>query len=287
MRFPISVYFSYFEDLSAEQTVEFLTQAGFTHGELSEDHLHAMLQQDDPVKEAREFGKFAADHGMAITQGHLSFEKGLWICSDDTVEKLKPELEMFAAIGIKNAVLHASGGEKLEPELRYARAAENVGKVAQFAEGLGITICLENLMSVEYLRTADSLLGLIKAAGDRNLGICLDTGHLHLCNKQGWARQTQGEFIRTAGKYLKALHIVDNDGLGDTHQMPFSARYGVDWTDVVTALREVDYPGIFNVECLGEHYAPVTVRRLKLDYIHKMCTYMLSDEFLKDDYLRP
>ena len=284
MDFPISVYLSYFEDLSAEQAVQLMTEAGFTHAEMSEDHLYELMQRDDPLTKAKEFKQFLGDRGMTISQGHLSFEKGMWMCGDDTVDKLKRELELFSVIGVKNAVLHATGGEGMEPEQRYARVVENVRKVAEFAGTLGITVCLENLFSTPYLLTADTLLELIKAAGGKHLGICLDTGHLHLCNKQGKVQQSQGAFIRTAGKHLQALHIVDNDGLGDTHQMPFSARYGVDWVEVLTALREVEYPGLFNVECVGERYAPLTIRRMKLDYIRKMCTYMTTDRFLKDKY---
>lgn len=280
MEFPVSVYLSYYEDLPAEQAVEILTEAGLRWGEISEDHLRELMQRGDPTQIGTQFGRFAREHGMTIPQGHLSFAKGDWMTCDATVEKLKPELELFAAIGVKNAVLHANGDENLSPEERYARVVENVRKVAEFAGTLGITACLENLMSTPYLRTADRIVQLIKDAGDRHLGICLDTGHLHLCNGQGTVKCSQSEFIHTAGSYLQAMHVVDNDGLGDTHQMPFSARYGVDWKDVMQALRDVQYPGLFNLECVGEQNAPLPIRRAKLDYMQKMCAYLLSPEFL-------
>lgn len=282
MEFRKSIYLSFYEDLPAKQAVEILTDAGFVYGEISEDHLRELLQQGDPAEVGAQFGRFAKEHGISLTQGHLSFAKGDWMTSEKTVEKLKPELTLYAALGVKNAVLHANGDDTLAPEVRYARVVENVRKVAEFAGTLGITVCLENLMTTDYLRTADSMIQLIQDAGDKHLGICLDTGHLHLCNAKGWVTYSQREFIHTAGSYLQAMHVVDNDGFGDTHQMPFSARYGVDWKEVMTALRDIRYPGLFNIECVGEQIAPLHIRRIKLDYISKMCDYMFTDEFLED-----
>ena len=147
-------------------------------------------------------------------------------------------------------------------------------------EGTGITLCLENLIAFPETRCSDGLLRIIKDAGDKNLGICLDTGHLHLSNTAGTTNETHGAFIRNAGDYLQALHIVDNNGNRDTHQMPFSARYGVDWVDVMRGLRDIDYKGLFNLEILGERGGNDAIREAKLAFIQTMCKEMLSDEFI-------
>ena len=62
--------------------------------------------------------------------------------------------------------------------------------------------------------------------------------------------------------------------------MPFSARYGIDWKEVMQALREVDYQGLFNLEIIGERNAPMPIKRAKLAFIRTMCDYMLSDAFI-------
>ena len=72
-------------------------------------------------------------------------------------------------------------------------------------------------------------------------GICLDTGHLNLKDKD------QRNFILKAGKRLKALHIADNQGETDQHMMPYG-RGNIDFDEVIRALREVDYEGLFNLE---------------------------------------
>ena len=96
-----------------------------------------------------------------------------------------------------------------------------------------------------------------------------------------------GKFVAAicAGPTVLAdLHITDNNGLGDTHQMPFSARFGVNWHEVLRAWEEIGYKGLFNLEILGERVAPLPIREAKLGFIYKMCEYMLSDAFLTDGF---
>lgn len=271
MFFPNSVFISYFDDLPVEEAVRLLAQAGFTHGELSIDH------RDFPDPEG--FLRYLDTLNFSIPQGHLLFSQGL--CSQEAVDILKQDLELFHRLGISKAVIHTNGGLSLPEEERYAAWVKNLEELGNFVEGTGITLCLENLFSVPMSNTADKLLNIIRDAGGKNMAICLDTGHLHLTNKFGHETQTQGEFIRKAGSLLQALHIVDNDGLGDTHQMPYSARSGVDWVDVMQALRDIDYQGLFNLECLAERRPPMPIKMAKLAYMRQMCEYMQTDEFLR------
>lgn len=271
MSYPVSVWVSYFDEYPVEKAVTLLAQAGYTHGELSIDHLecadpHALRAHLDSLN-------------FTVPQGHTAFHLGL--CCQEGVDMIKKNLELFGVLGITKAVVHANGGKDLSDGQRYACWVKNLEELSRFVEGSGITICLENLFSMPQVNRVEKLLQLIEDAGGRNMAICLDTGHLHLTNKLGGENQSQGEFIRKAGPLLQALHIVDNDGLGDTHQMPYSARYGVDWVDVMTALRDIDYQGLFNLEILAERLPPLPIKLAKLQYIRQMTDYMLSDEFLK------
>lgn len=284
MKCPASVWIDYYEELPVEEAIRLLSQAGFTHGELSIVHLEQIMEQGTPEAVGKHLKATADSFGYTIPQGHLSFcsVRGCpgGLVEDAALERLKPELDMFAAAGISKAVLHVGGGKELPPEERYARWVKNVSALADYVEGTGVTLCLENLPSIAPTRTAEGLLQLIADAGDKNLAICLDTGHLHLNNKRGETNQTHGDFIRTAGDRLQALHIVENNGLGDTHQMPFSARTGLDWVDVMRGLRDVDYKHLFNLEILGERGGTPAIKAAKLAFIKVMCKEMLGDGFL-------
>ena len=87
--------------------------------------------------------------------------------------------------------------------------------------------------------------------------------------------ESQSDFISAAGARLKALHIADNDGSSDMHLMPYG-RGRIDWQSVMTSLAEVGYDRLYNLEIPGESRAPLEVRELKLDYIKRMCEYLLS-----------
>ena len=183
-------------------------------------------------------------------------------------------IDLYAAIGIKNAVLHCDGiaAEKdLPAEEKYARNVEKLKIVeAHIKEkGYAIRICLENLIGL--FCTVDELNNLIDRLDDTCFGICLDTGHLNLKDKD------QSGFIRKAGKRLRALHIADNEGERDQHMMPY-AKGNIKWEPVVKALNEIGYSELFNLEIPGERLAPLPVRGYKLEFIRKCYEYMQTIE---------
>ena len=284
MKYPVSVWIDYYEELTVEEAIANLSKAGFTHGELSIVHLEQLMQRGDPETVGKALRATADSFGYSIPQGHLSFQpvRGLpgGLVEDAALERLKPDLDMFAAAGISKAVLHLGGGPELPEEERYARWVKYTSLLSEYVEGTGVTLCLENLAGIAVTRTAGSLLQFIADAGGKNMAICLDTGHLHLTNSRGDTNLTHGDFIREAGDCLQALHIVDNNGEKDTHQMPFSARTGVDWVDVMRGLRDIDYKGLFNLEILGERGGSPAIKEAKLAFIKIMCREMLSDEFI-------
>jgi len=270
-----SVWTGYFEELTIEQALEQLSLAGFAHTELCVDHAEQLLERGTPEKVGAQLAEFAADLGMSSSQGHLTFEKGL--CDPEALEYLKRELDLFAAVGIRNAVLHFSGGSGLSPEAKMEKRMEGLRVLADHVKGSDVILCLENLHGTSQTYTVEQINSIIDAIGGENLGICLDTGHLHMVNGLGQANQTQREFILAAGKRLHALHITENNGKNDVHQMPYSARYGIDWPDVVAALRQVGYQGLFNLEILGECNAPYPIKAAKLRFIREMTRYMLEN----------
>lgn len=288
MKYPTSVWLDYFGELPVEAAIARLAKAGFTYGELSLTHLKELKAMGDPVATGKVLRGYADSHGYIIPQGHLSFAGGL--CDDSALERLMPELDMFAAAGISKAILHANGGKELSDEARYDRWVHYIRQLSEYVEGMGVTICIENMFVIPQCSDATKIKSIIKDAGGKNLAICLDTGHLHLSRVNELTQQTHREFILEAGELLQALHITDNNGVKDTHQMPFSARYGLNWTEVMVALHDVGYKGLFNLEILGERNAPEVVKEAKLTFIRALCEYMQSEDFLaldSEDYIVP
>lgn len=109
-------------------------------------------------------------------------------------------------------------------------------------------VCSEAGFLKELLE--EPLLDEQRAKFGGRFGVCLNVGHANLL-----ARNIV-EDIRTLGDKLCLLHINDNDGRTDQHQMPctFTTGRGIpstDWYGIVKALAEIDYRGDWCFDTVG------------------------------------
>lgn len=277
-----SISIGYFNLFTPEKAVCFLREGGFSYSEFAVDHSRMLLaRSENTEKTGLLFRSFLEDNGFQTPQGHLEFQHDL--CTREAVEHLKKEITMFQAIGVKNAVFHINGGKQLPEARRQELRMLHMRELLEFVAGTDFTFCLENLMSDPTVVDADGLLEWIHRLGGKNLGICLDTGHLHYA-RLGLkvTEQTHMEFIRKAGSYLKATHIQSNDGSADQHLAPYSGRTNpIDWPGIVRTLRETGYGELFNLELPGETatYPPLPILKRKLAYLKELADLMLSDNF--------
>lgn len=242
---------------SPEQTVQLLERVGFRYAELGSSHGEALLQRG--ASGWQQFRIFAEAHHVLFRQGHLPLHDDITLKDDQERQKQIQRhidfCQMYHALGIPVAVLHCFGyshpGES-EKEVRARRIASLQKILAALPEGM--TICLENL---PYETFEDVEANLTAAGNPPNLGFCLDTGHLHISRTP----DAFADYIRRAGKRLKALHLHDNPGRlftgepkgtnwhsSDKHMFPGFFNGSIDWYEVISALREINYSGLWNVE---------------------------------------
>lgn len=273
----LSIWSSYYIDLSPEDAVLEMERCGYHYSELSDEHAAVLLSRDGKPKEiGRAFKEFADAHHVSFPQGHLILN--IKLCDEQTpvVEILKTWFDLFEGIGIENAVLHCDPlltHEELSMDEVREKNAAVLRQLTDVLKGRKLVICLENLRAYPgyervYPDSVDEILWQLDRVGSENLGICLDTGHLNLTVRD------QANFIHKAGKHLKALHIADNDGSCDQHIMPYGMGH-VNWTEVVQALKEIGYDGLFNLEIPGERNCPLEVRNYKALYIKQVFDYMM------------
>ena len=266
-----SVWSSYFYFHSPEDALREFKAHGFDCCELSCEHSEVLLDRGDPKTVGAEFGKFARELGIDVLQGHLFFY-GTRIGNPDDRARIKKQLDLFLAIGIKNAVLHCDpflneNGEKAPLDVAREGNIAAIADLLSHVEGKDIVICLENLITSPAVNNIEGLMFFIDHFKSPNLGICLDTGHLNINDKD------QVGFIRRAGKHIKALHLADNEGHADQHMMPFG-KGNVKFVDVIREMKKLDYQGLYNLEIPGESQAPVEILRYKLDYVKKVMEYL-------------
>ncbi len=135
-------------------------------------------------------------------------------------------------------------GNRRDPEadrehsLRRTAFAASLRELARHAAPKGVSFALENT-SDGISRDPAGLVALVREVGEPNVGIVIDTGHRNLIGDVAMA-------LRMVGEYLITLHIHDNSGASDEHLLP--GRGTVAWSDVIKALRDLNYGGVFMYE---------------------------------------
>ena len=264
------IWTQFLNGMDLDEAIRTFARKDWRRLELSSEHGFRLLERGTPEEAGREFREFAGDLGVVFPQGHL------WLMCDITrddqgriIEELKRWLDLYMGLGIRAAVLHPGGDELRESGASAReildRQVRGLRALCGYLDGSEVVICLENCGQL-----ADGLLEIVDAVASPHLGICLDTGHLNIIEGD------QGEFVRKAGARLQALHIADNDGSHDQHLMPY-ARGTVAWEEVVGALREIGYAGLFNFEIPGENRCPIPARLAKLDYLKAILPVLLGD----------
>lgn len=144
-------------------------------------------------------------------------------------------------------------------ELEWEKTEEFLRFLAPMAKEMGIILCLENLYNslgihmvegpcCDAKKTAERIDRLNEEFGAEVVGFCLDVGHANLVGIDIY------EFIKTMDSRLKVLHIHDNDGISDLHQIPYTFtktrenKTSTDWEGFVRGLKEIGFQGVLNFE---------------------------------------
>ena len=208
------------------------------------------LHTDDWKYEAEKISLAVQETGIELAQCHLPFKgkKVKW----HTPEELAYYYEMFyraidvaGFLGIPWGVIHPERfiGQNLSDEECCRINHETNDKYIEYALNKGVNIAYENMAlgaKAGYCAYIDQLVDLIDSYADPRIGACLDTGHANM------VYDDQYEPILKLGHRLHCTHINDNLGKDDLHLAPFSGT--VKWESVIKGLREINYPGVLNLE---------------------------------------
>ncbi len=170
-------------------------------------------------------------------------------------------------------------------------------RLGEIAKKYNVVICPENLfirygfrITEGYCCRATDMVELIetinKDVGQEVLGTCFDVGHSNAL------RQNIKREIKTLGKHLKCLHVHDNDGNGDNHQVPYvfgdttTGEPCTDWSGFLTGLREIGFHGTISFEPFKWLInTPATIQQHMLQYLNeigKQFAYVIGfEEVLK------
>lgn len=153
------------------------------------------------------------------------------------------------------------------------------------AKEYGVKICLENLWEKQHGVFVDApcidaheacryIDVLNREAGKDVYGFCLDIGHTQFYRTDIYA------FIKMLGKRLTALHLHENNGILDSHLIPYTQAdalqngVAVDWERMLQALAEIQYEGNLSFEtCNAIVNLSEEMKALTLRYICQIGQY--------------
>lgn len=247
--------FDYADRAALERVRRVLDELGL---HLNSVHVHlAQLRNpyrpDSPQRriDPGPFGRFDPDCDLGATAASRA---------SATAARYVEAIDAIAALGGDILVTHdvlvprrdeetADTARQDRHDARRTAFVANVQRIAVHAESRGVQIALENA-SFGVGRDAEGLRDLVEAIDRSNVGVVLDTGHLHLHGDVAAA-------VGTVADHLLSLHIHDNDTTTDAHQLPGEGT--IAWDRVLPALRRTGYAGVFTYELTRGDYLP-TIR---------------------------
>ena len=240
--------------------------------------------KDDYIEKAYELRKYADSIGIVCNQAHapLDFRHTDSVSLDDKkyLRNVRA-IEAASVLGAKSIIIHPLGSilksddhnlDYFEYNTMYLRS------YIPYCEKFKIHISVENLntskdgkaLGIPGLTTPDEISGWVISLGSDWFNICLDTGHSAITGIE------PEDMIRgIGGELIKAVHIHDNDRLGDRHLLPFEGN--LNWENVAQALKDINYEGDFTLEAsLFFSGVPDKLVPSSLKYAHDVGRYLIS-----------
>ena len=234
----------------------------------------------------------AKENGININQMHMPYPifipTGKKFVNDYLVNHVMPksmyicdffECPYLVVHGLKLA--RYLGSEDLE----WQQTEEMLDFIAPMAKEMGITLCIENLYEgigghliegpcCNIHKVVERIDRFNEKYHAEVLGFCFDTGHANLVGLDF------EKFITKMDHRLKVLHIHDNDGVADLHQIPYTFsrsrenQSSTDWDGFLRGLKKIRYDKVLSFETAPVLTAfPDGMKKETLTFIAEIGTY--------------
>jgi sugar phosphate isomerase/epimerase len=205
-----------------------IAEAGFSHihwcHQWNTDFLYAASEIEQIQKWLQEFGLQLLDlHGSAgVEKTYASSEEYRRRAG---VELVRNRIEMIARLSADVVIMHVPGDPEAAPVRR------SLDELEPFCRERGVRIAIEN-------GRFDAIRKLLSEYDPGYLGLCYDSGH---GNTGGGL-----DHLDALKDRLISVHLHDNDGTGDLHQLIFLGT--VDWARLARILAESAYTKMPSME---------------------------------------
>jgi len=182
-------------------------------------------------------------------------------CQDDAEHNeqirqvTEKDLKASSVLGSPSCVVHfinSTRWGKQPAEVMRSVSEEMFRSIIPYAEKYKVNIALETFGAArikgdrirDFFADPNEFLDQYRRMDTQYKTMCVDTGHTHEA-ESFWVPPPE-EYIRILGKDVTLLHLHDNSGHWDDHQLPGQGT--IQWGKVFDALDEIDYRGTYNLE---------------------------------------
>ena len=233
-----------------------IAEAGFTHvhwcHHWNSDFIYSQAEID-------QIARWLKAYGLQLNDLHASdgVEK-CWVSPLEYerlagVELVKNRMNMAAQLGSDVIIMHVDPEpeEAQEKVIFWNQLQKSLDELEPYARTHGVRIAVENLFDDYFLQkhpnrplsemadNFDEIERLFATYAPDYIGLCYDSGHGNV----GRDRMKRLEPLK---ERLIALHLHDNDGTGDHHQLPFSQT--IDWDRLARLIAESSYHKCVSLE---------------------------------------
>lgn len=208
--------------ITVERFMEYVTDLGLNHVEFKHEYLSGHPNTPSPER----VSELADEYGVTLSY-HAPFRDWNMGSHDETVrqnsvERVKRTIDDAATAGATSVVVHGGSVPYRYPDWVRHRAQKNarrsLGECAEYAQLVGVSLCLENQPIDEHKRryttSPADLAAMIEDIDvpPQYLGVTLDVGHAKINNHEYY------EFVKKFGDRIRVCHLHDNDGGADQHE---------------------------------------------------------------------
>lgn len=182
----------------------------------------------------------------------------------DSLDYIKLSMDMAAAMGAGFTLISAAhAGYDTPKEVYWPRLLDCLRELVAHGESIGMTLCLEALTRYEsnVVCTADDLAQVFREISSPRLVTMCDVCAPYV------NREPVSSYFAKLGDRVRHLHLVDSDGISDTHYLPGDGNMPLG--PLLRDLKRRGYDGTVTLELVTAYiheptcYADLALRRAK------------------------
>lgn len=162
---------------------------------------------------------------------------------ESSIQYIQESIDMACALGITLVSLcpgHTLHGQGVAAGWELLK--NSLARLCAHAAQRGVRLALEpgDAYETDLVNTIADASRLIAEVDRPNLGVLLDSGHVHV------SAESMRAAFQNAGERLFLIHVDDNNALRDQHLVPGDGS--LDFIELFGLLREYDYTGCLCAE---------------------------------------